>query len=430
MTPSRRNDYGYWPKKALRRPGPGPKRAQGRRPFGSTWWGQAWVEALEGRARLDPNRLPRGRTYAREGAVGEIEVAAGEVTASVQGSRRKPYEVRVRVRPFSRNEWTTVLGGLAEQAGHAAALLEGEIPPEVAGDVRAVGLDLLPGPGEVQPRCSCPDWADPCKHSAAVCYLVADLLDKDPFVLFLLRGRSRDELLTELRERRAGDAREKKAAVAGSDHHLIGARWEQDAGVVAREAWSRLVSELPSLPPPPRRPGRPVVLASEAPEGSGIDTAALAQLAGDAARRAWEIAGGGRATGLDLSFDEDLARWAASALEDGAIRIDLDSLADRSGVSADELFLRALAWKSGGPGGLAALLETWDPPRSELAPGRAALGGGSRASHNRVTLRDRQLRLGHDGRWYAFRKVGDIWEPDNELLAQLQLDHTALGHTP
>lgn len=419
MTAARRDGGDYWPAKAPRLPGPGPKRSKGRRPFGATWWGRAWVEALEQRARLDPNRLPRGRTYARQGAVGELEVLPGEVVASVQGSRRTPYRVRVRVRPFSAKEWTLVVDGLAGQAGHSAALLEGEIPPEVADDVRAVGLDLLPGPGEVQPRCSCPDWADPCKHASAVCYLVADLLDQDPFALFQLRGRGREELLAALRARRAAGSGDGGPASPAGRHGGaldVSARggWEEDPGVVARQAWGRTVADLPSLPPPPRRPGRPVVLASEAPTGSGIDTNALAVLAGDAARRAWEIATGGRETGLGLSFDQDLARWAASTLDGGVTGVELPALAERAGLTVRELFLRALAWKAGGPGGVAALLEAWDPPAADLAAGRAELGSGARASRNRVSLGDRQLRLGRDGCWYSFRKVRGAWEPDGQ----------------
>src|SRR5205807_2391912 len=84
--------------------------------------------------------------------------------------------------------------------GHAAALLDGELPPEIADDAAGAGLDLLPGGGEVGPRCDCPDDADPCKHSAAACYLLADTLDADPFALFLLRGRTRDQVLAGLRE--------------------------------------------------------------------------------------------------------------------------------------------------------------------------------------------------------------------------------------
>jgi len=157
-----------------RRPAAGPRRR--RRDFGLTWWGDAWVTALEDRARLDPNRLPRGRSYARGGTVGELAIGTGEVRAAVQGRRARPYQVRVRVRVLEAEEWDRVLDAIAAQIGHAAALLDGELLPEVADDVRSAGTDLLPGPGELQPRCSCPDWADPCKHAAAVCYLVAGAL--------------------------------------------------------------------------------------------------------------------------------------------------------------------------------------------------------------------------------------------------------------
>src|SRR6266702_417407 len=173
---------------------------------GQTWWGRAWVEALEQRARLDPNRLPRGRDYARSGSVGELVLTPGEVRAQVQGRKAAPYEVRIRVRRFADNEWDQVLAAISAQLGHAAAMLDGELPPEVAADVATAGLDLLPAAGEVGPRCSCPDDADPCKHSAAVCYLVADALDADPFAVLLLRGRTRGEVLAGLRARRR-DAR-------------------------------------------------------------------------------------------------------------------------------------------------------------------------------------------------------------------------------
>jgi hypothetical protein len=220
--------------------------------------------------------------------VGELDVTAGEVRAPVQGSQRTPYEVRVRVKRFSDEEWAAVTDALARQVGHAAALLEGELLPDVAGDVRAVGLDLLPGAGEVQPRCSCPDWADPCKHSAAVCYLVADELDRDPFLLFLLRGKSRDELLAGVRQRRGGSGTRTPSSMAAGSDFPVGAGWDEDAGVVAREAWS---GDAPSwsatepLPAPPRHAGRPVLLLDEEPSGSEVDAGALGGLAADAARR-------------------------------------------------------------------------------------------------------------------------------------------------
>ncbi len=191
---------------------------------GHTWWGRAWVDALEQRARLDPNRLPRGRDYAREGAVGELVLAPGEARAQVQGRRVSPYDVRVRVRRFTDGEWDQVLDAISAQLGRAAAMLDGDLPPQVASDVAVAGLDLLPGAGEVGPRCTCPDDADPCKHSAAVCYLVADALDADPFTVLLLRGRTRGEVLAGLRARRRGLAATQPAASGQGDARGVAQR--------------------------------------------------------------------------------------------------------------------------------------------------------------------------------------------------------------
>ena len=174
------------------------------RQFGDTWWGRAWIDAVENRARLDPNRLPRGRTYARHGHVLSISTESGAIRAEVQGSRRRPYRVDIRFRTLDDAEWETVVEVIVAKAARAAALLDGELDRDLVADVAAAGVDLLPHAGELQPRCSCPDWADPCKHSAAVCYLVADELDADPFELLRLRGRTRDEILATVRRRRSG----------------------------------------------------------------------------------------------------------------------------------------------------------------------------------------------------------------------------------
>ena len=155
------------------------------------------------------------------------------MSAQVTGRRTQPYEVRVRVRQFTPDEWDRVLEAICARLGHAAALLDGDLPPDVADDVAATGLSLLPGPGEVGPRCTCPDEADPCKHSAAVCYLIADAFDADPFLVFLLRGRTRDEVLAGLRARRRG---EPVAAPPTLDAATIGR--STDDGVDARAAFA------------------------------------------------------------------------------------------------------------------------------------------------------------------------------------------------
>jgi uncharacterized Zn finger protein len=427
----------WYPPKPKRRPGSGPWRSAGKRPFGATWWGKAWVDALEQRARLDPNRLPRGRTYARTGAVGDLEIGLGQIVAAVQGSRAKPYKVTVRVRAYTPQEWERTLAALASQVGHLAALLDGELPPGVADDLAAAGLDLLPVAGEVQPRCSCPDWAEPCKHSAAVCYLVADTLDADPFQLFVLRGKERESLLAGLRARRAAAIAANAAApgASGTAGRVSGggiepdvsASWGQDAGVGAKQAWERwaashsdgLQSQLhptiPAVPLPPAKPGRPTVLATDPPEGSGLTADALLGLAADAVQRAWEIAHGERSTGLELSAGQDLARRAAATLAHGSTTHDLPELARAAGTPARELLRQALAWRDGGPEGLAVLLETWDPPAAAMAGARDLLGQPATIRRNRATIEDRQLRLGRDGRWYPYRRAGragSAWDPD------------------
>ncbi|MGH3620603.1 MAG: SWIM zinc finger family protein [Sciscionella sp.] len=379
-----------------------------RRRFGETWWGHAWVSALEGRASLDPNRLPRGRAYARQGTVSELGIAAGEVTADVWGTRPRPYRVRVRVRMFDRGEWDRVLDAIAGQLGHAAALLDGELPAEVAADAERARVDLLPGPGDVQPRCSCPDAADPCKHAAAVCYLVADTLDADPFALFLLRGRGRDELLAGLRARRRRVSEEPAVVTVAPD-----------AGVDPRVAFARELAALPAVPVVPAHPGRPAVLPVDPPEGCGVHADELVALAADAAERAWQLTTGRGDGGLSLDRDGDLARRAAGLLGEGGI----PALARAAGLSARELARWGIAWREAGAGGLAALRTSWQPAPVELRPARevlddSTLPGATTVWRNRVSRDALQLRLGEDRLWYRFVRAGTEWLPDGPAAAR------------
>jgi uncharacterized Zn finger protein len=384
--------------------------------FGRTWWGRAWVEALEQRARLDPNRLPRGRDYAREGSVGELAVLPGEVRARVQGRMTSPYEVRVRVRRFTDDEWDAVLHAVSGRLGHAAALLDGELPPEIAADAAETGLDLLPGGGEIGPRCSCPDDADPCKHSAAACYLVADALDADPFVLLLLRGRTRDEVLAGVRARRRGGTSGLSSSEQPSSGQLP-APAGADEGVDARAAFAALPSTqpVPAPPLPPSRPGHPAALPVDPPPWRSGLREDLFELAADAATRAWELAVGmSTDAGLGLDEDADLARRAARVLGTPAF----GALASRSGTPARELVRRALAWKHGGLPGLELLDASWDPApdaASLLSAAGAAVaaktGATETVQRNRVTADRVQLRLGHDLRWYPYSRSDGEWEP-------------------
>lgn len=396
--------------------------------FGRTWWGRAWLEALEQRARLDPDRLPRGHDYARSGAVGELTLAPGEARARVQGRKTEPYEVRVRVRRFTDDEWDRVLAAISARLGHAASLLDGELPPEVAEDAAAAGLDLLPGGGELGPRCSCPDDADPCKHSAAACYLISDVLDADPFALFLLRGRTRDQVLAGIRARRRGVAPGQTAThpAATGAHDGAGApsaagTRAPDGGVDARTAFGapESAAPIPAVPLPPGRPGAPAPLPVDPPPWRSGLRQDLVELAADAASRAWEMAVGlSPDAGLSLDPDIDLARRAARALGTPAFA----ALAARTALGERDLARQALAWRQGGPAGLESLAAGWDPAADDpdavrlLTAARAALRvktGEAKpiVDGNRVTAGRLQLRLGRDLRWYPYARSDDDWEP-------------------
>jgi len=306
------------------------------------------------------------------------------------------------------DEWDRLLDAVAARASHTAALLDGELPPEVVADAASAGVDLLPGAGEVGPRCSCPDWADPCKHAAAVVYLVAQVLDADPFALLRLRGRSREEVLAGLRRRRVGPSARAHAAPAATGRI--------DAGVPAGEAYRQAGERpaAPAVPLPPRQPGTPAPLAVDPPADSGLRRTDLGDLAADAARRAWELCVGEGDGGLHLDPDLDLVRRAAWQWGPG--RADLTELAGRAGVPARELAQRVAAWQIGGADAVSVRDEAWPADDDAIDEARAAAvaadQGPVRARDNRVTLGGgtSQLRLSRGGSWYRFERVGRRWE--------------------
>jgi len=194
----------YWPRYEPTRPieiKDGIKARSQRGEFVKNWWADRWIGALT--RLMDPGRLSRGRSYARRGQVIEINVAPGHVTSRVQGSRRTPYKVDIRLKPLDDGQWSRVFDAMAEQAIFAAQLLNGEMPPDIEKVFEAVKVPLFPASrGDLQTECSCPDWANPCKHVAAVYYLLGERFDEDPFLLFGLRGRHKDEVIAALRQRR------------------------------------------------------------------------------------------------------------------------------------------------------------------------------------------------------------------------------------
>ena len=171
--------------------------------FGRNWWARRWIKAME--RLMDGRRLSRGQDYASQGQVLSMGEIKNGVAATVQGSRVKPYRVTIQVMPLKAEDWDKALEILAGQAVYAAKLLAGEMPENIEEAFQSADLSLFPErPGDLVTQCSCPDWANPCKHVAATHYILGDRFDEDPFLLFRMRGRSQEQVLEGLRLHRGG----------------------------------------------------------------------------------------------------------------------------------------------------------------------------------------------------------------------------------
>ncbi|SER06290.1 Uncharacterized conserved protein, contains Zn finger domain [Lentzea xinjiangensis] len=224
----------------------------------TSWWGKAWVRALEDTA-LDTSLLRLGRRYAHAGVVGPITVSPGRLHAQVHGDGTV-HSTSVEVPLLSEVHWGRFLDRVAERPEHIAALLANDMPRDLADAAEESGVDLLPGVGELEPHCDCDGWELPCRHAAALAFQVGWLLDADPFVLLLLRGQPEQQLLDALTRRVAGPVGTRTPVVVSAE----------TAG---------------QLPPKPAIPTTtPVVLAVEPPPG--FSAADLTELMETAAKRA------------------------------------------------------------------------------------------------------------------------------------------------
>ncbi len=191
---SRWGYYDYFEPSRPREAKGGIKSQSKRGTFGQSWWARRWISVLE--SFNIGARLGRGRSYARKGQVLSINIDKGKVTATVQGSRARPYKVKIKVEPLSMADWERLAEDLSNQAIFVAKLLAGEMPQDIEKAFESVGLSLFPRKsGDLETDCSCPDWSNPCKHIAAVYYLLGEEFDRDPFLIFKLRGISREELV-------------------------------------------------------------------------------------------------------------------------------------------------------------------------------------------------------------------------------------------
>ena len=198
------DDYFYFkPTKAIETKD-GIKAQSKRGAFAKNWWAQRWIVALE--RLVDSGRLSRGRSYARKGQVLSIDETKDGIVARVQGSRPTPYKISIKINQLTDAEWDKVIDALAEQAIFTAQLLAGEMPQDIEQAFDQAKVSLFPSRrGDLETDCSCPDYSNPCKHIAATHYILGERFDEDPFLIFRLRGQTQEQVMQELRKRRAGD---------------------------------------------------------------------------------------------------------------------------------------------------------------------------------------------------------------------------------
>jgi uncharacterized Zn finger protein len=222
-------DYDYFPRSRPRAAKGGIKAQSKRGTFGESWWAKRWIGVLES-FNLG-TRLGRGRSYARRGQVLAITIEKGVVTSQVQGSRPSPYHVTIKLKVLPKAEWQKLAAVLTQQAIFTAKLLAGEMPQDIETAFREAGLSLFPAKQQdLETACSCPDWSNPCKHIAAVYYLLGEEFDRDPFVLFKLRGMERKEFIPLLIH---GEGQNQKAEKKG------------------KAAARKVPARAPTLPPEP-----------------------------------------------------------------------------------------------------------------------------------------------------------------------------------
>lgn len=233
--------------------------------FGRTWWGDRFLKALE--RFTDPARLGRGRSYARNGKILEYQLDGGTVRAKVRGSINpyfgvydEPiYTTTISLALISGKDWDRVVAQLAAKASFVARLLMNEMPEDIDEAVGESGVHLLPhSKTDFETHCSCPDWSNPCKHIAGVYYLLASDLDSDPFLLFELRGLSRDRLRAQLAASPLGkilsaelDAADDSPIEPAASYYTA-PQTRPAAAMTHREFWSgakRLPSREPQSPP-------------------------------------------------------------------------------------------------------------------------------------------------------------------------------------
>ncbi|MEV3993912.1 hypothetical protein AB0J57_34045 [Streptomyces sp. NPDC049837] len=397
---------------------------KGGRARGQSFWAKAWTEAVED-TWPEEESLKKGRAFARTGRIGPITVSPGRISAEVYGGEAA-YTTVVTLAELDAGEWELLWEKAADRPAVTEELLAGELPEDLLEAVEDARVRMLPGYGDLDADCDCDALEHPCPHATALCYQVSWLLETEPWLLPLVRGRDAEEAVEELkselllRAMTGADEDDEDSVEEEDEDGYEGEGGGEDAagpppGLDPVAAWTREASPLPALPPLPAAPA-----GTDEPV-TGIEADPLEQLVADAAVRARGLLA--YALGLTaepappLDLWQDTVRIAATHPDP---RVPA-RLRESCGRPPGELDRAAAAWRTGGAAGLEVLERTWSPSAQETARARAALSAGWEADElpelevrdNHWTLAGQgiQLRLGRDGRWYPYREESGAWWP-------------------
>jgi uncharacterized Zn finger protein len=370
----------------------------------SDTWGSKWLHRLETTATFSNESLERGRAYALHDWQLEVDLEPGKAEALARSGPRIRNRAAIEVPVLSDNEWSIVIGLIANSSARTAALLDHEIDPNILSEAKSEGVSLLPAPRSLKVSCSCRNWGELCKHSSAVVYLLADVFDEAPFDLFLWRGLSYEDLGERVHQRRsstsedscAEDSTAGFADTAASNADRSGTSDEQDpvaskteppatVTINALDAWNRTQAVLPLALVPPQTAAVNPPYPSDAPPIAPFTGPGLHSLVVDAVARAHRHLTGTEGADLELGAESDLARRAANV--EGTEH--WSRLVLHSGRSSRELSTKASAWRIAGSAGV----EIVESSRDVLEINKFV-----------------QFRKNELAQWFRFEKISGRWQ--------------------
>ncbi len=368
----------------------------------SDTWGSKWLHRLETTATFSNESLERGRAYALHDWQLEVDLEPGKAEALARSGPRIRNRAAIEVPILSDNEWSIVIGLIADSSARTAALLDHEIDPNILSEAKSEGVSLLPAPRSLKVSCSCRNWGELCKHSSAVVYLLADVFDEAPFDLFLWRGLSYEDLVQRVHQRRSSTSEDSTAgfadtaASASSRAETAETSGEQDPvaskteppatlTINALDAWNRTQAVLPLALVPPQTAAVIPPYPSDAPANAPFTGPGLHSLVVDAVARAHRHLTGTEGADLELGTEPDLARRAAAV--EGTEH--WGRLVIHSGRSSRELSTKASAWRVAGSAGV----EIVETSRDVLEINKFV-----------------QFRKNELAQWFRFEKISGRWQ--------------------